>query len=121
MEGVKALGDGRARLRLDVTSLLGRAPVVSVEGAKVMLGRDLLTRTGELHRTRLETDDAWAEIAEAANPGASGWGESGTLLTLDAGRGDTERIGRVAPGTWVSVVDYVVGDAVQCEPVREGK
>ena len=120
VEGVEALGDGRVRLKLDVTSLLGRGPVVSADATQVTLGRNLLTRTGDLHRTRLETDDAWVEVAEATNPGSSGWGGDETLLTLDGGRGDAEKMRHLSAGTWVSVVDYVVGDAVLCEPVREG-
>jgi hypothetical protein len=120
VEGATPLSDGRLRLKLDVTSLLGRAPVVSAGPEKIELGRNLLTRTGNLHRTRLEADGAWAEIAEAINPGMSGWGSEQTTLWLDGQKGDAGKMKGLRAGTWVSVVDYVVGDVVLFEPARKG-
>ncbi|MBI2951973.1 hypothetical protein HYY27_07760, partial [bacterium] len=120
VEGVEALSDGRLRLKLDVTSLLGHAPVVSGDAQKITLGRNLLTRTGNLHRTRVEVEETWAEIAEAANLGTGGWGTEETTLWLDEQKGDAERMKGLAPGTWASVVDYVAGDEVLFEPVRTG-
>jgi hypothetical protein len=123
VESVEGLSDGRLRLKLDVTSLLGRAPVVSADATQITLGRNLLTRTGNLHRTRLEVEGegAWAEIAEAANLGTGGWGTEETTLWLETHKGDAERMKDLAAGTWVSVVDYVEGDEVRFEPVREGQ
>ncbi|MSS73049.1 MAG: hypothetical protein EXS64_16380 [Candidatus Latescibacteria bacterium] len=121
VEGVTSLSDGRLRLKLDVTSLLGRAPVVSAGPEKIELGRNLLTRTGNLHGTRLEADSSWAEIAEAVNPGTSGWGSEQTTLWLDGQKGDAGKMKDLAAGTWVSVVDYVAGDTVLFEPARKGQ
>lgn len=145
VEKVESLSDGRLRLKLDVTSLLGRAPVVSAGPEKVELGRNIVARTGNLHRTRLETDgswaeiaevdsescrkagrrnggiETWAEIAEAANLSSSGWGSEETTLWLDGQKGDAEKMKGLAAGTWVSVVDYVAGDAVLFEPMRKGE
>jgi hypothetical protein len=107
VEEVRGLGGGRLQLRLDVTTLLGRGRVISVQGRRVELDYHLLTRTGNLHLTRLvrEADGSWAEIAEAFNPDADH-----TAVELD-------RPLDLKPGDWVSAVDGVAGDEVVFEPV----
>ena len=110
VEETIALEDGRHRLRLDVTSLLGRARVEKVEGKRLDLEYNVLARTGNLARTRLvrEVDGDWREITGAHNPDH---GRTAVELTeaLD-----------VEVGEWVSVVDYVEGDGVRYEPVCRG-
>jgi hypothetical protein len=109
VESVEPAGKGRLRLTLDVTSLLGRATVLEVNGHTVELGTTVMARTGNLNRTRLLVDatDAWTPIVEAFNP------EPGrtTLRVEEAGR-----LGALSPGDRVSVVDYVVGDTLRFEP-----
>jgi hypothetical protein len=119
VEGVEDLGDGRLRLKLDVTSLLGRAPVVAAGSDRVELGRHLMARTGNLHGTRLEADGAWDEIVEAANLPSSVGGPEATVLRLRGTGGGAERVKDLRPGTWVDVVDYVVGDLLVAEPIRK--
>ncbi len=117
VEAVAPSGPGMVHLKLDVTSILGRGQTVSVAGDRIDLNHPILARTGNLHKTRLqsEADGAWAEIVEAANPRS--WpqppGESRTTLRIDENRG--ARIKRLEEGAWVQVVDYVVGDTVLFE------
>ncbi len=107
VEEVRALGANHLRLRLDVTTLLGRGRVIAMQGQQVELEYYLMTRTGNLHATRLvrEADGAWAEIIEAFNPDADH-----TTVDLD------QPLSQLQPGDWVCVVDGVDGDEVVFEP-----
>ena len=109
VEALQLLSNGMMRLTLDVTSVLGRATLVSQEGTTLTLGMPLLTRTGNLNQTRVEANEAgsWACIVDARSL-SSGH----TVLKL----ADSERFGTPAVGTWLSVVDYVIGDTVWFEP-----
>ncbi|MSS73050.1 MAG: hypothetical protein EXS64_16385 [Candidatus Latescibacteria bacterium] len=124
VEAVASSGAGADRLTLDVHSVLGRAKIVSVDRDRIQLSFHILARTGNLCGTRLqaETDRAWAEIAEAENPRS--WphppGGVRTVLRIDESKGDADRIQRLDRGTWVQVVDYVVGDTVLFEPMKRG-
>lgn len=122
VEAVEPSGPNMVHLKLDASSVLGRASVVSVDRDRIDLGFSILARTGNLHQTRLqsEADGAWAEIAEAANPRL--WpqppGGSRTTLRVDESRGNVERILKLQEGAWVQIVDYVVGDTVLFEPIH---
>lgn len=111
VEEVRALGGGRLWLRLDVTTLLGRARVLATADRRVELEYYVMTRTGNLHATRAvrEADGAWAQIAAAHNPDADH-----TTLDLD------QPLGQLRPGDWVRVVDAVAGDEMVFEPVCTG-
>ncbi len=113
VEEVEVLKDGGFRLRLDVTSVLGRATVASAGPEEIELGMFIVARTGNLHGTRLVAEGSWMEIAEATNP------EPGRTR-VRIGGGDAEKMTGFPAGTWVSVVDYGVGDVVLCEPTRGG-
>jgi len=110
VEGVKDV-EGGLRLVLDVTSVLGRGHVRSIEGVRIDLEFALMTRTGYLHgaRAEREADGTWAAIAAAHNPD-----RNRTALELDAA------LDALRPGDWLRAVDYVVGDLVKYEPVRKG-
>jgi hypothetical protein len=107
VERVEPGTEGRQRLVLDVTPLLGRCQVRRIEGKRVELEYHVLARTGNLERTRLQrpTDGAWAEIEAAHNP------DSGTTVVELATPLDLH------PGEWVDLVDCVPGDEVRLEPV----
>ncbi|MBM3278698.1 MAG: heparinase II/III family protein [Candidatus Handelsmanbacteria bacterium] len=107
VEEVRELGGGRLRLRLDVTSLLGRGRVKAVQGQQVKLEYHIMARTGNLHLTRLEREEGtgWGEIREANNPDADH-----TAVELD-------RPLDLKPGEWVNVVDGVAGDELVFEPL----
>ena len=109
VEAMQALDDGRQRLTLDVDSLLGRGQIRDVSDREVTLDHFVAARTGNLHATRLVHGQAWSEIEEAINPDAQS-----TRLVLNRALPD------VAPGAWIEVVDYVVGDCVRYEPLMEG-
>ena len=72
----------------------------------------IITRTGNLHQTRLEreADGAWQVIEEAVNADAYS-----TLLHLDHPLAPD-----AAAGEWVAAVDYVVGDPVLLEAGNHG-
>ncbi len=112
IEEVTELGGGRHRLRLDVTSVLGRARIASADAVALELDFYIITRTGNLHQTRLEreADGAWQVIEEAVNADAYS-----TLLHLDHPLAPD-----AAAGEWVAAVDYVVGDPVLLEAVNHG-
>jgi hypothetical protein len=107
VEEVRELDGDRLQLRLDLTTLLGRVRVRSIQGRRVELEYYLMTRTGNLYHTRLqrEADGAWAEITRAHNPDADR-----TTVELD-------RPLDLRPGDWVRAVDAVEGDEVAFEPV----
>jgi hypothetical protein len=116
VEDVEALRSGTVRLKLDVTSVLGRSPIASVDGGRVDLRYAIPARTGNLVGTRLEaeSDGVWAAITGAANPVR----ESTVLITDgEPASGNVSRV--LWEDEWVRVVDYVVGDAIAYEPVRE--
>ncbi len=106
------------RLTLDVTSILGRAKIIAIEGNKIDFGFQIMAKTGNLHGTRLqtETSDNWAVITNAQN--ASTWppGRIRTSIYLDP----NNKLQNLSPGTWVQVVDYVIGDPVLFEPLCRG-
>ncbi|MEW6754150.1 MAG: heparinase II/III family protein [Candidatus Latescibacterota bacterium] len=108
IEEVSRQPDGRWRLRLDVTGLLGRARVGQVAGTRVELEHWVMTRTGNLHGTRLqrEADGSWGRITAAHNPDLGR-----TVVQLQTPLA-------VQPGDWVSVVDYGVGEEVRLEGTR---
>ncbi|MDA0746827.1 MAG: hypothetical protein O2954_09925, partial [bacterium] len=99
-------------LKLDVTSILGRATVISAGKNELDLGFNILTRTGNLNRTRAQSEKHgfWGEIAAAANPE-----RDRTVLQLEEGEGQVDRLNSLDAGEWVQVVDYVVGDTVRFE------
>lgn len=107
VEQVEPGTEGRQRLVLDVTPLLGRCQVRQVEGKRVELEYHVMARTGNLERTRLQrpTDGAWAEIEAAHNP------DSGSTVVELASPLN------LRPGEWVDLVDCVPGDEVRFEPV----
>ena len=110
VESAERLDPGPCRLRLDLTSLLGRARVAALAAEKVELDFHIMARTGNLHQTRLqlEATGEWAEIAAAANPDPGR-----TVVHLQ------ETLAKkLKRKEWVSVVDYAVGDQVLCEPAR---
>ena len=118
VESVENLGD-TSRLTLDVTSILGRAEIVSVENNQLSFGFQILAKSGNLQDTRVETEtgNAWAEVSGAANPG--GWppGSVRTVLSLNPKTGNAQTLLALPPGTWVQAVDYVVSDTVLYEPL----
>ena len=107
------------RLTLDVTSILGRAKVIAIEDNKIDLGFHIMTKSGNLHGTRLqtETSDDWAVIANAQN--ASTWppGKIRTTIYIDPNNNKRQDL---SPGTWVQAVDYVIGDTILFEPLCRG-
>ena len=107
VEEVEDLGAEQFRLRLDVTSLLGRARVSAVSDHRLELDFQILARTGNLHGTRLQIESGgqWQKIDAAFNPDAGS-----TVVEL-------EEPLAVEIGEWASVVDYVKGDEVLFEPV----
>jgi hypothetical protein len=109
VEHVELLPCGAARLRLDMSSVLGRAPVRAIEDGVITLGAYVITRTGFLHGMRLVVDGtaAWTPVLEAAN-------RDGNSTTVKA---SPEPVPGLVPGAWVSIVDYVVGDTVRFEPL----
>mgnify|MGYP001028578651 CR=1 FL=1 len=111
IEAVEGLGEGRLRLTLDVTSLIGRSPIESVEGQRIELTMHIMTRTGNLEQTRLqlEANGVWASIEKAYNTMT---GRGSTSIQVD----DISKLGDLKPGRWVQVVDYVIGDRVVFEP-----
>jgi hypothetical protein len=111
VERAEALGPTRHRLTLDVSSVLGRGRVTEIDGERVELHYHLTTRTGNLHRTRLEreADGCWQEIREACNPDTHR-----TSVQL------AEPLADLRPGDWVRAVDYVAGDVVSLERVCRG-
>jgi hypothetical protein len=111
IEAVEGLGEGRLRLTLDVTSLIGRSPIESVEGQRIELTMHIMTRTGNLEQTRLqlEGNGVWASIEKAYNTMP---GRGSTSIQVD----DISKLGDLKPGRWVQVVDYVIGDRVVFEP-----
>ena len=106
----EALDEGRVRLRLDVTSLLGRVQVEKVEGKRIEADFHVMARTGNLERTRVQREGSgkWREIVGAVNPNT---GSTAVELVEEL---------EVEVGEWVSLVDYVEGDAVLFEPVCRG-
>ena len=101
------LAPQRHLLKLDVSSVLGRARVASTDGCRVELEFNVMARTDNLHQTRLQrqSDHLWSEIAEAMNRDA----DHTTVLLM-------EPLAALQPGEWVAAVDYVVGDPVAFEP-----
>ena len=108
VEAVESLENGAMRLILDVTSLLGRAPVVAVNGDKIDLGMSITARTGNLNQTRLLMENTHAAISDAVNPN-----RESTIVWVE----DAAAVAGLATGDWLDVVDYVVGDEVVFEPV----
>lgn len=92
------------RLRLDCTSVLGRAPVKKIDGQHLHLGAFVLARSGNLVGTRVE-GSASAAVIGAENPD-----EHSTRLEL-------ELPASWAAGEWVDVVAYSVGDTALWEPL----
>ena len=119
IEAAEQLGTHIHRLTLDVTSILGRAKIIAIEGNKIDLGFQIMAKTGNLHGTRLqtETSDDWAVIANAQN--ASTWPPEKirTTITIDP---NNNKLQNLSPDTWIQVVDYVVGDPVLFEPLCRG-
>ena len=70
IEAAEQLGAHTHRLTLDVTSILGRAKVIAIEDNKIDFGFQIPAKSGNLHGTRLQTNDDWAVIANAHNPGS---------------------------------------------------
>ena len=106
IEEVGELEPGRYRIKLDVTTLLGNVRVVAIDGMQVELDFHIMARSGNLHGTRLQVGEEWAEIVEAHNPDTSC-----TVIVLQ------ETVKGLKIGDWVSIVDCVVGDEVVYEPL----
>ena len=119
VEAVENAGVRVSRLTLDVTSLLGRAKVVAAEDGRIDFGFHVLAKSGNLNGTRIQTgaNDDWAVISNASNEGSWPPGRVRTTVRIDPNRGDGDRLRNLAPGAWVRIVDYVVGDTVHFEPV----
>jgi hypothetical protein len=100
--------DGGQSLRLDVTTLLARARVDSVDGMTIRCRDHVITRTGYVHEACLEAHGRVARVVQASNPGPSQ-----TCFVLDAPL-------PVSPGDWVHVVDVSVGDEVVWDVVDAG-
>ena len=100
---------GRLRLHLDMASVLGRARLAAIDNQVLELDFFLITRTANLHQTRLqrEADGSWEIIAAAANRDAYS-----TTVHL------TRPLAGATVGQWVAAVDYVVGDPVALEATR---
>ena len=63
------MDDGRWRLTLDVTTLLGRGRIASVRGKTVVLDFCIIARTGYLHDAHLRAiGGKAARIQSAYNP-----------------------------------------------------
>jgi hypothetical protein len=122
VEEASDLGEGAWRLKLDVVSVLGRAPVLETVGRRMSFGFAILTRSGNLHQTRIqvEPDGPWAEIVDASSP--VGWppGKVRTIVEASPDVGDASAVCGAEPGTWMQIVDYVVGDPVTYEPTLGG-
>jgi hypothetical protein len=106
IEEVEELEPGRHRIKLDVTTLLGNLRVVAIDGMQVELDFHIMARSGNLHGTRLQAGEEWAEIIEAHNPDTNR-----TVVVLQ------ETVKGLKIGDWASVVDCVVGDEVVYEPL----
>ncbi len=119
VEAAEDAGVRVSRLTLDVTSLLGRAKVVAAESGRIDFGFHILAKSGNLNGTRIQTgaNDDWAVISNASNEGSWPPGRVRTTVRIDPNRGDGDRLRNLAPGAWVQIVDYVVGDTVLFEPV----
>ena len=119
VEAVETAGDPVLRLTLDVTSVLGRAKVVAAKDGRVDFGFHILAKSGNLNGTRIQTgaNDDWAVIDNASNAGSWPPGRVRTTVRIDPNRGDGDRFRNLAPGAWVQIMDYVVGDTVRFEPV----
>lgn len=106
VQQVDAISEGTQRLRLDVTTNLGRARVVSTDGTDVLCRDHIITRTGYVHGARLTSPAGNAIVLNAGNPNGQ------TKLTLD-------RPLYLQPGNWVHVVDCLPGDTVRWDVVDE--
>ena len=119
IEAAEQLDAHSHRLTLDGTSILGRAKIIAIEGNKIDLGFQIMAKTGNLHGTRLqtETSDDWTVITNAQN--ASTWppGKIRTTIYIDP---NNNRRQNLSPGTWIQVVDYVIGDPILFEPLCRG-
>jgi len=105
---------GAQRLWLDVTSQLGRGRILTCDGGNLRLRYTLFTRTGYLHGARLCAADndttalaSGVEIINAWNPDPHH-----TEIQL------RQPLAAASAGDWVWAVDYIVGDSVQWEAVR---
>ncbi|NKB67687.1 MAG: hypothetical protein GKR89_11540 [Candidatus Latescibacteria bacterium] len=103
IEDSTQLAGGGQRLRLDLSSILGRARMVGRKDNTCYLDFFLQARTGYLHDTHLEREaDGWCgAIASAYNPDMDS-----TIVEL------LGEPGELAVGDWVRTVAYAVGDAV---------
>ena len=110
VERVEGLGDDRMRLRLEITSILGRSQIESVGSEEITLTHFLITRTGYLDHARLErdSDGSCCTVLEAFNPS-----RSSTVVTPDPAS-----CSGMKTGEWVRIVDYIVGDSLRYEPRR---
>lgn len=119
IETAEQLGSHSHRITLDITSILGRAKIIAIEGNKIDFSFQIMTKSGNLHGTRLqtETSDNWAVITNAQN--ASTWppGKIRTTITIDP---NNNKLQNLSPDTWIQVVDYVVGDPILFEPLCRG-
>lgn len=107
---------GRARLRLDVSSVLAVSTVAEVGDGYVDLADPAMTRTGYLTGARLasaerEPEEVFAEVADAAN--IEGY-RTRLWLRPVTGAGPVHAgPARVPPvGLRVALVDYAVGDVL---------
>ncbi len=117
IEAAEQLSAHIHRLTLDVTSILGRAKVVAIEDNKIDFGFQIPAKSGNLHGTRLQTGDDWAVITNAHNSSTWPPGKIRTTITIDP---NNNKLQNLSPGTWVQVVDYVIGDHVLFEPLCRG-
>ncbi|MBT6145285.1 MAG: hypothetical protein HOH74_07650, partial [Gemmatimonadetes bacterium] len=125
---VEDLGGQNRRLSLDMASVHGRGRVSGTEklgegdSGRIELDFHLITRTANLHDTRLESEAThnWRPITNACN-------HDGYTTTIEVGPPPSEpatpmqapgEADWVSLGEWVAAVDYVVGDLVRWEPVQ---
>mgnify|MGYP002031764800 CR=1 FL=1 len=126
VEAVESLQGGISRVTLDVSSRLGKGRILFSQGNHLEIGMleepgfvrfHIMARTGNLNGTRVRAASGafWAEISNAYNPG-----NDRTCLELGESNGSPTEVGLLPLGTWVEIVDYVIGDKVLLEQTLEG-
>lgn len=108
VDAVDRIAADRQRLKLDISSVLGRSQIVEVDGVRLRLGHFILARTAYLHGACLEMEEGegWGRITSAFNPDAGS-----TEIELE------RPLPGLAAGQWVRAVSYVVGDRFACAPL----
>lgn len=113
IENIENISQTQQRLTLNVTSLLGRCQILSIQDKSLHLKYHVMARTGNLNNTHLTTDDDTKNqrIVSANNTDR----QTTTVLVAE----DISKIYQV--NNWVQIVDYVIGDAVTFEPLQQSE